>query len=121
MPSSDEPPSDAQCLAAPLVIFPREVAPSLYDAILAHHGGAGVAQEAIQMQTIVNLVAGGLGLAWVPASVSALQRPGVVYRALERAAAASVSRVQTSPVWRGEPSPVLAHFIEHVRVNPPRR
>jgi DNA-binding transcriptional LysR family regulator len=40
-----------------------------------------VAQEAIQMQTIVNLVSAGLGVAWVPESVRQFQRPGVVYRA----------------------------------------
>ena len=32
------------------------------------------------MQTIVNLVSAGLGLAWVPQSVTQLRRPGVVYR-----------------------------------------
>jgi DNA-binding transcriptional LysR family regulator len=39
-----------------------------------------VVQEAIQMQTIVNLVSAGLGVAWVPASVRQFQRSGVVYR-----------------------------------------
>ena len=50
----------AELLARPLVIFPRTIAPSLYDAVLAFHHAHGVtptiAQEAIQMQTIVNLV-----------------------------------------------------------------
>ncbi|MGA0608796.1 LysR family transcriptional regulator [Caldimonas sp. KR1-144] len=109
-------------MAEPLVTIPRAIAPSLHDAILAGYQRRGlaprIAQEAIQMQTIVNLVAGGLGVAWVPASVSALQRPGVVYRALERSAAATVSRVQTSLVWRGEPSPALHHFIAHIERHP---
>ena len=69
-------------LEPPLVIYPRAIAPSLYDAVLAfyHRHGASpaIAQEAIQMQTIVNLVSAGLGLAWVPESMKQLQRPGVV-------------------------------------------
>jgi DNA-binding transcriptional LysR family regulator len=113
LPSSDEPPSDAQCLAAPLVIFPREVAPSLYDAILTHHGGAGqgvtVGQEAIQMQTIVNLVSAAIGVAWVPASLQGLQRAGVVYRAM-----ADAPEVETSLIWRADAPPVVARFAEHV-------
>lgn len=71
-------------LQEPLVIFPRCLAPSLHDAIFALYHSAGhtprVAQEAAQMQTIVNLVSAGLGLAWVPASVRQFQRSGVVYR-----------------------------------------
>src|SRR5580765_1848361 len=69
-------------LAQPLVIFPRTITPSLFDAVLAfyHRHGAtpSIAQEAIQMQTIVNLVSAGIGIAWVPRSVMQLQRPGVV-------------------------------------------
>lgn len=109
-------------MAEPVVTIPRAIAPSLHDAIMSGYQRRGLAprvmQEAIQMQTIVNLVAGGLGVAWVPASVSALQRPGVAYRSLERAAAAQVSRVQTSLVWRGQASPVLSHFIEHIAAHP---
>lgn len=109
-------------LAEPLVMIPRAIAPSLHDAIVAGYQRRGlaprVAQEAIQMQTIVNLVSGGLGVAWVPASVSALQRPGVVYLALSGAAAQAVSRVQTSLVWQGAPSPVLVRFIAHVQRYP---
>ncbi|RZJ08287.1 MAG: LysR family transcriptional regulator [Rubrivivax sp.] len=109
LPKSDAKPSDTQCLAAPLVIFPREVAPSLYDAILAHHGSAGVAQHAIQMQTIINLVSAAIGVAWVPASLQGLQRAGVVYRAMPGAPA-----VETSLLWRGDAPPVVARFVEHV-------
>ncbi|MDR7267866.1 DNA-binding transcriptional LysR family regulator [Pelomonas saccharophila] len=112
LPSSDETPSDAQCLTAPLVIFPREVAPSLYDAILAHHGSAGVAQEAIQMQTIINLVSAAIGVAWVPASLQGLQRAGVSYRDMPGA-----PQVETSLIWRADAPPVVARFVEHVRTH----
>ena len=114
VPDSHPPPSDAQCRAAPLVIFPREVAPSLYDAILAHHGSAGqgveVGQEAIQMQTIVNLVSAAIGVAWVPASLQGLQRAGVAYRAMPGA-----PQVETSLIWRADAPPVVGRFVGHVR------
>ncbi|MEO5661628.1 MAG: LysR family transcriptional regulator, partial [Polaromonas sp.] len=58
-------PDLADVLAEPLVIFPRRILPSLYDAIFGLYHAAGcsplIAQEAIQMQTIVNLVSAGLG------------------------------------------------------------
>lgn len=70
----------------PFIIFPRLVAPGLHDAIVEFCRQAGfaprVAQEAIQMQTIVSLVSAGLGVALVPASLRDLRRRGVVYRGL---------------------------------------
>lgn len=99
----------------PLVIFPRAIAPSIYDAVLAAYRARGatprIGQEAIQMQTIVNLVSAGMGVAWVPASVTQLQRPGVVYRAL---ADASVP-CETSLLWREPAPPVVQRFVAQVR------
>jgi DNA-binding transcriptional LysR family regulator len=70
----------------PLVMIPRDIAPRLYDIVrgLAARGGfpLNVAQEAIQMQTVVSLVSSGLGVSIVPASVANLGRRGVVYREL---------------------------------------
>jgi DNA-binding transcriptional LysR family regulator len=70
----------------PLVMVPREIAPGLYDIVANLAARAGfslnVAQEAIQMQTVVSLVSSGLGAAVVPASVANLGRRGVVYREL---------------------------------------
>ena len=62
------------------------------------------------MQTLVNLVSSGMGLAWVPASVMQLQRPGVVYRPL---AGASL-QCETSLVWREPAPPVVQRFVGHV-------
>jgi DNA-binding transcriptional LysR family regulator len=103
-------------LDQPLVIFPRRILPSLYDAIFAMYHAAGylpqVAQEAIQMQTIVNLVSAGIGVAWVPDSVRQFQRPGVVYRALDAAKVRAVPGCETSLVWSaGAASPALLRFI----------
>lgn len=106
-------------LREPLVIFPRVIAPSLYDAVLAFYHRHGVtpviAQEAIQMQTIVNLVSAGLGLALVPQAMRSLQRPGIVYRALPVALAEGAPRAETSLVWRPEAPPVVQRFVDFVR------
>jgi DNA-binding transcriptional LysR family regulator len=110
-----------QVLAEPLVIFPRDISPSLFDAVLASYRGHGasplIAQEAIQMQTIVNLVSVGMGVAWVPLSVTQLQRPGVVYRRVPAAGLAS----ETSLLWREPPPPVVTRFVSHVQGRPNKR
>jgi DNA-binding transcriptional LysR family regulator len=103
-------------LAQPLVIFPRRVAPSLYDALIAFHHRHGatpvVAQEAVQMQTIVNLVSAGLGMAWVPQSMMRLQRPGVRYRRLPSSLATSAVRCETSLAWPQGHDPVVQRFVD---------
>src|SRR5688572_11808226 len=67
-----------------LVMVPREIAPGLYDIVATMAARAGltlnVAQEAIQMQTVVSLVSSGLGAAIVPGCMAKLGRRGVVYR-----------------------------------------
>jgi DNA-binding transcriptional LysR family regulator len=108
-------------LRQPQVVFPREIAPSLFDALLgfyrAHGATPQIAQEAIQMQTIVNLVSAGMGVAWVPRSVCALQRPGVRYQPWPHE---QVPACDTSLIWRPEASPVVHRFVEHVREQLPR-
>ena len=68
----------------PFVMVPRDIAPGLYDIVAGMAARAGlaldVAQEAIQMQTVVSLVSSGLGAAIVPACMAKLGRRGVVYR-----------------------------------------
>jgi DNA-binding transcriptional LysR family regulator len=103
----------------PLVIFPRAIAPSLHDAVLAFFHQLGVtpriAQEAIQMQTIVNLVSAGLGMALVPRSVTGLRRAGVEYRAIPPPLARGAPRCETSLVWPVDGPPAVLRFVEHVR------
>ncbi|MGB6054359.1 MAG: LysR substrate-binding domain-containing protein, partial [Burkholderiaceae bacterium] len=101
---------------APLIIFPRRIAPALHDMILACFHAAGLAprigQEAIQMQTIVGLVAAGMGIALVPQSVSNLRRAGVAYHALAEPA----PLVETGLAWRRDNrQPVLAAFLQLLR------
>jgi len=110
-------------LTEPLVIFPRRIAPSLHDAIFAlyHHAGQlpRVSQEAIQMQTIVNLVSAGLGVAWVPQSVEQFQRSGVVYRQVQAGPGLALPRCETSLVWpMGSQSPTLSRFVQFLADGP---
>ncbi|MGF6966530.1 DNA-binding transcriptional LysR family regulator [Paraburkholderia sp. WC7.3g] len=114
----DTPVSLRDLADAPLVIFPRRLAPGFYDIIMDCYGVAGLAprigQEAIQMQTIVSLVSAGMGVALVPQSLRNLRRTGVVYRPLSE----SVPAIETGLVWRtDEVSPVLAGFIDIVRAH----
>ena len=109
----------ARVLAEPLVMFPRRILPSLHDAVFGVYHAAGrepqVAQEAIQMQTIVNLVSAGLGLAWVPQSVREFQRHGVVYRAPP--GARTLPQCETSLVWRPAGPGALGRFVEFARTH----
>jgi DNA-binding transcriptional LysR family regulator len=108
-----------QVLTEPLVLFPRRNLPSVYDALRSlyekHGQRLNVAQEAIQMQTIVNLVSAGLGIAWVPQSVQAFQRAGVVYRHVA-AIKKPLLTCEISLIWReGTNHPVRDRFVALVQ------
>jgi DNA-binding transcriptional LysR family regulator len=66
------------------VMFPRSMAPALYDDVIqfCRRGGFSltIAQEVAQSHTIISLVSAGLGLAFVPESMQGLRRAGVTYR-----------------------------------------
>src|SRR3954447_21088904 len=97
---------------APLVLMTRAGAPGLREALARLTDGLGedaIVQEVTEMQTLVGLVAAGVGVSLVPRSLRALARDGVVYRDL----ADDVPTVQLSAAWRtGDDSPVLAAFLE---------
>lgn len=77
----------------PLVFFTRRLVPGLHEHILELYRGVGayphVMQEAIHLQTIVGLVAGGVGLAILPESARRVHREGVSYRLLDAEDASS--------------------------------
>jgi DNA-binding transcriptional LysR family regulator len=105
----------ADVIASPLVIFPKRSAPAFYDLVMdyyaAHGGQARIAQEAIQMQTIIALVSAGMGIALVPASLRHLARTGVRYVDLPDGAPS----LETGIAWRrNETAPTLARFLEIV-------
>ncbi len=109
----------AWVLAQPLVIYPRAAMPSMYDAVLAFYHRLGatptIAQEAVQMQTLVNLVSAGIGVALVPKSVTQLQRAGVIYRPLPAALAVAAPQAETSLLWPEQAEPAVLRFIEFVQ------
>ena len=98
------------------VMAPREIAPGLHDIVaeLARCAGFAprVAQEAIQMQTVVSLVSSGMGVAVVPASVANLGRRGVAYREI----ADAHPRLDLWLAWRGGVLGAAAReFVLHAR------
>lgn len=98
----------------PFILFPRPIAPGLYDQIISLCQQAEftpiIAQQAIQMQTIVSLVAAEMGIAIVPESLQHLQRTGVVYKAIQPS-----SQVAIATIWRrNDTSPTVQRFLEVV-------
>ncbi|MED5611750.1 LysR family transcriptional regulator [Pseudomonas sp. JH-2] len=77
----------------PFVLYPANPRPSYADhvlALFANHGlGIRVAQWANELQTAIGLVAAGLGVALVPASVQQQHRPDIGYASLEEPEAVS--------------------------------
>ena len=65
------------------IVPPRDIAPGLYDLIISRCYSSGfvphITQHARQMQTVIGLVAAGMGVALVPSSVQNLKRTGVHY------------------------------------------
>ncbi|HZP93575.1 MAG TPA: LysR substrate-binding domain-containing protein [Burkholderiales bacterium] len=101
---------------APFILFPRHMAPGLYDDVVSFCRSAGfsprVEQEAVQMQTIVSLVSAELGVAIIPQSLQNLQRTGVVYRQLKEASPLTEIRL----AWRRDDAlPVLRLFLDLAR------
>jgi DNA-binding transcriptional LysR family regulator len=75
-----------QLVEHPLVMFPRHLGPPLYDQIMRLFQQEGalptVGQEAVQMPTIVSLVASEMGIAIVPSALEQMRMKGVVFRRL---------------------------------------
>ena len=104
----------------PLVLLTRAVAPGLRGALdfaIERLGGEdNIVQEAAEMQTVIGLVAAGVGVSVVPDSVRALMRRGVSYRPLDGEAPG----VRLEMAWRAaDVSPVLAAFLAMARAAAP--
>lgn len=98
------------------ILFPRPLAPGLYDQIISLCQQAGfspnVVQEAIQMQTIVSLVAAEIGIAIVPVSLQNLQRTGVIYKSLQE----PTPKAEIAVMWRqDEQSAIVQRLLEVVQ------
>ncbi len=97
----------------PLVIFPREVAPSLYEVIISACLRAGfqpsVMQQSPQVSSAISMVAAGFGVAIVPASLSHLRLPGITYHQIEDTSLLS----DIALAWRRlDRSPAVQHLIQ---------
>lgn len=98
------------------VLFSRAVGAGLHDDILAACRRSGfsprIGQEASQVTSIVNLVAAGLGVSLVPASMQQIHSDGVAYRPIEGdAPAARMSLVYR----RGDESATVRNMVELAR------
>lgn len=100
----------------PFVLIASTARPSFTDQTLALCVAAGftpnVVQEALEIQTVLGLVASDLGVAFVPASVRRIDWPGVVLLPI---AAPSPTTELSIAYRRSEPSPILPHFLAIVR------
>ena len=96
----------------PFIMFPRLIAPALYDEVLQFCRRAGfslnIVQEAAQSQTIISLVSAGIGLAILPGSIRGLRRAGVAYRPIGGRAPS----VETVVAYKNDrPSPAVENFV----------
>jgi len=97
----------------PFIMFPRAIAPVLYDEVLQFCRRAGfslkIVQEAAQSQTIISLVSAGIGLAILPASIRGLRRAGVAYRPIRERGPA----VETVVAYKQDrPSRLVENFVQ---------
>ncbi|HLU54106.1 MAG TPA: LysR substrate-binding domain-containing protein [Pseudonocardia sp.] len=97
----------------PFVLQERYDVPGLHAAVTALFADAGITPRVAQrgvwlIQTVLGLVAAGIGLALVPSSAATLRRSGVVLRPLSGPA----RRVELAAFWRrDEASPPLDEFL----------
>jgi DNA-binding transcriptional LysR family regulator len=105
----------ARVAAEPLVLFPRDQAPGFHDVLINALAGTGVAPRVVQYApettTIIGLVAAGIGVSLVPASVRRLEIEGVAYRPVPEA-----PDVELAAITRADDaSPLVQAFVDHAR------
>lgn len=102
--------------AETFIVYRRRSGPGLYDAIFAACHAAGfspvVGQEAPRIVSTLNLVAAGLGIAIVPASLERMQMDGVAYRSLEGPLPRAPLLLATR---RGDTGAVVRRFLDLVK------
>lgn len=111
--------TSAALVGQPLVLFPRAQAPGYHDLLIGSLTDTGsapsVVQYAPEMLTIVGLVAAGIGVSLVPASLGHLELPGVVYRPLRGGPRALLSAVTRA----AEESELVRAFVAEARRETP--
>jgi DNA-binding transcriptional LysR family regulator len=103
------------------ILYRRPLGPGLYDAIIAACQRAGysphIGQEAPRMLATLSLVAAGLGVTLIPASMRRIGIEGVAYRPLDRKA--GLIAPLNLACRRGESAPAVRRFIALVRQTAP--
>jgi DNA-binding transcriptional LysR family regulator len=96
----------------PFLLFPRDIAPTLYDTVVDACRKAGfepiIGQVAPHMASILNLVAAELGVSIVPASMMQVRVTGIAYRQI--ALQSPTTRLALA-YRRGETSPIVRNFV----------
>lgn len=99
----------------PFISFPAGTAPALHELVIGccrdHGFEPHIRLETHLQQTIVNLVAAGLGVSLVPQSMSKMQLPGAVFRPIS-----GTRMVEQGVIWAADnDNPCLAGFLECAR------
>lgn len=110
----------AEIAAEPLILFPRQAMPALYDAMLAtlrvRGGEPSISQEVGGKHAALSLVAAGFGLCLVPASARDWARRGVALREVEP----GLPEVEMAAAWpSGEANAARDALVESAAA-PPR-
>ncbi len=115
---ASEPQIKLQALAdEPFILPSRYPMPGLYAQVTEACRQAGFFPNSIQkdiwgMQTLVGLVAGGMGVALVPASLQSVRRRGVAYKSVLGLS----PTVELGMVWRrDDPGVILNSFVQVAR------
>ena len=107
----------AALAAETFIVYRRRSGPGLYDAIFAACHAAGfspvVGQEAPRIVSTLNLVAAGLGIAVVPASLARMQMDGVIYRPLRASGQPRAPLLLATR--RGDTGAVVRRFLDVVK------
>ncbi len=99
----------------PFIMIPRSRGPGFFDQVIAICQAEGfspsIALEASQFHTVIGMVAAGVGIAVVPASMQRSRMKGVAFRRLE-----NDPQTELTMAWSSEnKSPVLNKFISVAR------
>lgn len=95
-----------------LIMFPREVAPSLYELVLSTCLRAGFSphrgQQSPQISSSLSMVAAGFGFAIVPESLCCINHPGVSFHQIDD----TVLNSDIALAWqRLDRSPAVTHLV----------
>jgi DNA-binding transcriptional LysR family regulator len=114
--NKNEPLSLRDAAEETFIIYARQLGPAFFEATIKACLKAGfsprIGQEAPRVATALSLVAVGLGITLVPASMQTMRLDGVVYRSLQEPMPKAVLTLASR---RGDASEVVRRFVSFVR------